>query len=88
MLHSIFLHGNSPVRGVIADRCRNLESAWQFGIYHYLVGFIKAMGKLSFSLAVTEHIVGNVFLCLVSPVKVHLVFTVKMLLSYLPSVML
>ena len=74
MLHIVFLHCDCPIGSVIAYGCRNLEGAWQLGIYDHFAGFVKVMGKLAFALAVAEYIIGYMFLRFVGSVKIHFTF--------------
>ncbi len=66
MFYIVFLHGYCPVGSIVTNGSWNLESARKFCIDHYFAGFIKIMSKLAFTLAVAEHIIGNMlfrFVC-------------------------
>ena len=64
------VEGDGPVRRIAADRCRDMEAAWQLGIYTDLRGFVKSFSKLLLDaflgVAVSENVVLDALRALVS----------------------
>ena len=62
MLDPTGLEDNGPVRIVTAERGRDQESAWEFGIDNDFIACIQLLHEVSFDIGIDDRVVVDMFL--------------------------